>query len=67
MDLLELSRLYAKASDEAYKAKRFKDEADLSEDEQGRDFNNAMHMACLASLEKIELKIQAVKLTIPIA
>lgn len=67
MDLKLLSLLYAKASDEANRANMFKDEADLAEDEQGRDYNDAMHMACLASLEKIELKIQAVKLTIPIA
>lgn len=67
MDLLELSRLYAKASDEAYQSNKYKDEAALAETEEEREYLTFLMEASLSALERIELKIQALKLTIPIA
>lgn len=67
MDLLELSRLYAKASDDAYQANKYKDEADLAESEEEREYLTFLMEASLSALERIELKIQALKLTIPVA
>lgn len=67
MDLMKLSWLYGKASDEAYQANKHKDEAALAETEEDRELLIFKMEACLSALERYELKIQALKLTIPVA
>jgi hypothetical protein len=67
MDFMQLSWLYGKASDEAYKAHKHKNNADLAETEEERESEMMWYEISLSALERYELKIQALKLTIPIA
>lgn len=67
MDFKKLSWLYGKASDEANNANKYKDEADLAETEEDREKAMMWYEISLHALEKYELKIQAIKLTIPTA